>query len=131
MYERLITGLELVAAHVFGYVRSSIQTKGPLTFILLLGATQPWPRRGHLQIIAQMLEIVSHEGATKTALVYKANLNFTLAHRYINYLESKGLMQGVEGSRARTYQLTAKGREALVLLRRAMDEVFEEQTMLN
>jgi predicted transcriptional regulator len=130
----LVTGLELVSAGTLvvalGHFHLSVQTGTLLNFLFVLGVTQPWQRRGHLQITARMLEIASHEGATKTALVYKANLNFTLANRYIDYLEKRGLIQGVDGGHVKTYRLTGKGRDALLLLRRTMDEVLEEESML-
>ena len=82
-----------------------------------------------MQIIAELLEIASHGDTTKTALVYKANLNFTLVNRYLDHLEKRGLIQHVNGGQTSTYKLTEKGRAALDLLRRTMDEVLEEATI--
>jgi predicted transcriptional regulator len=58
-----------------------------------------------------MVDILStaREGARKTEMVYKANLNFNRAERYIPFLEERGLM---ENSGA-VYKTTEKGTEFL------------------
>jgi predicted transcriptional regulator len=76
-----------------------------------------------------MLEIISREGATKTAIVYKTNINFTLANKYLAYLEGKRLIQRSSGP-VRVFTLTTKGREALLHLKKTMDEVLEGNAIL-
>ena len=126
----MIAGLELVPGRALASILYNTQARNLFPLFFALGATQPWPRRGHLQILGEMLQIISREGATKTAIVYKANINFTLANKYIEYLEDRRMIQRSNGGSVRTYTLTAKGREALQLLRRTMDEVFEEKSVL-
>jgi predicted transcriptional regulator len=77
-----------------------------------------------------MLEIISRQGATKTAIVYKTNINFKLANKYIAYLEGKSLIQRSGGGSVRLFTLTTKGREALLQLQKTMDEVLEGNAIL-
>jgi len=79
-----------------------------------------------MQILAELLEIASHGGTTKTALVYKANLNFTLVARYLDYLEERGLIRRANGGSTTRYEVTAKGVEALSLYKRTV-EVMDER----
>lgn len=48
--------------------------------------------RTKLEILAEIL-LAAHTGATKTEIVYRANLNFQRAKRYLTYLEDKGLLE--------------------------------------
>ena len=79
------------------------------------------PRRSQLEIVAELLRIASQGGATKTALVYKANLNFKLVQRYLDYLESKGMIVHSDGEPGIVYYSTEKGREALRTIGRTLD----------
>ena len=65
-------------------------------------------RRGRLEIIADIL-LVAKKGEKKTAIAYKANLNFNRVENYLSYLEEKGLMEHTGGE----YKTTEKGREFL------------------
>ncbi len=67
-------------------------------------------RRGRLEIIADIL-LVAKGGAKKTAIVYKANLNFGRARKYLLYLEAKGLIENKNMSNE--YQTTERGEEFL------------------
>ena len=48
-------------------------------------------RRNNMQIIADILRIAKN-GAKKTHIVYKANLNFKILHEYLMDLEDAGLI---------------------------------------
>ena len=71
-------------------------------------------------------------GATKTTLVYRSNLNFTLVERYISLLETKGLLSlgppPDDYHNGGVYKTSEKGREALGTLRDAIDLALEETT---
>ena len=67
-------------------------------------------RRGRLEIIADILSVAMKE-AKKTEIVYRANLNFKRAGKYLLYLEEKGLIEN--GNMSREYRTTEKGREFL------------------
>ena len=66
-------------------------------------------RRGKLEIIADILIVARGGGAKKTAIVYKANLNFNRVENYLHYLEEKGLIENA----SREYKTTEKGKEFL------------------
>jgi len=66
-------------------------------------------RRNSLEIIAQILQI-SWNGAKKTHIVYKANLNHALLEGYLNRLEKQGLITRLKNSK-RIIQTTQKGRQ--------------------
>lgn len=67
-------------------------------------------RRDSVQVMVNMLT-VALEGTKKTKIVYKANLNFKQAQKYLDFLLSKGLI-GVEGSsgKRKVYRTTERGR---------------------
>lgn len=65
-------------------------------------------RRGRLEIIADVL-LVAREGAKKTQIVYKANLNFKRVEKYLPYLVGIGLIENT----SREYTTTEKGKEFL------------------
>lgn len=68
-------------------------------------------RRGRFEIIGEILSL-AQDGARKTTIVYRANLNFNLVNRYLNLLVREGLIGLTEGS-ARKYKTTEKGIEFL------------------
>jgi predicted transcriptional regulator len=72
-------------------------------------------RRDRKDIIADILS-VTLEGACKTEIVYKTNLNFNHAGKYISYLVGKGLLGKVSGRKTR-YKTTEKGIKLLEKLR--------------
>ncbi|RZN42952.1 MAG: transcriptional regulator [Methanophagales archaeon ANME-1-THS] len=65
-------------------------------------------QRSKLDIMADIL-FVARNGANKTEIVYKANLNFTRVRNYLTYLETRGLLE----RSGPVYQSTAKGKEFL------------------
>ena len=77
--------------------------------------------------MTEILEIVSHEGATKTSIVYKANLNFTLVQRYLDHLMGKGMIDQSNGEGMSAYKLTPKGREALLAARKTLELLLDEE----
>jgi predicted transcriptional regulator len=60
-------------------------------------------RRGKIEIMVDILSS-AREGARKTEIVYKANLNFNRAERYIPYLEERGLMENSDSFYTTTEQ---------------------------
>ncbi len=65
-------------------------------------------RRGRAEIIVDILSAAIEE-TKKTQIVYKANLNFRRARKYLPYLEEKGLIETI-GSE---YKTTEKGKQFL------------------
>lgn len=52
-------------------------------------------RRNNIEIENDILAIAI-KGARKTAIVYQANLNFVLVHRYLGSLIARGLLSAEE-----------------------------------
>lgn len=70
-------------------------------------------RRDVVNILADML-VVASDGAMKTEIVYKANLNFKLAKRYMDFLLHKGLvLEDNSCGRRKVYRTTDKGKKFL------------------
>lgn len=67
-------------------------------------------RRGNLQILVKILTIALR-GAKKTEIVYRANLNFNLGKKYLDFLLAKGLITK-DGSydTKKIYRTTKKGK---------------------
>ena len=61
-------------------------------------------RRTKFDIVIAILDVVSG-GATKTKIVYKANLNFNLATKYLDFLLEKGLVR----TNSSRYEITDEG----------------------
>jgi len=64
-------------------------------------------KRGRLEISADILK-VAMDGAKKSHIVYKANLNFELGTKYLDQLRSYGLIQG-PSDRDRAFHTTKRG----------------------
>ncbi|OYT50725.1 hypothetical protein B6U66_05105 [Candidatus Bathyarchaeota archaeon ex4484_135] len=79
-----------------------------------------WRRRHRLEVIACILREAMN-GATKTRLVYRANLNFKLLARYLEFLMSRSLIEVKKIGSMSYYQTTAKGRLWLTLYERMLD----------
>ena len=67
-------------------------------------------RRDKLEIIRSILSICKTDDATKTRIVYNANLNFKTAGIYLNWLINKELVLKDEKNH---FKLTTKGSELL------------------
>jgi len=67
-------------------------------------------RRGRFEIIGEILSLAADGagGAAKTSIVYRANLNFNIANRYLNMLLQEGLVRVVGGSTVK-YRITERG----------------------
>ena len=72
------------------------------------GGKRSKERRGKLEIMVEILDICV-EGALKTEIVYKANLNFKRVGSYLPFLEKRELIER-SGSGFKT---TDKGKEFL------------------
>ncbi len=66
-------------------------------------------KRSKVEIIADILKSANGEGATKTQIVYKANLNFKLATGYIEYLLKKGYLTELAEHNHKIYKVTEEG----------------------
>ncbi len=67
--------------------------------------------RGHLDIIADILDVVSGDAAKKTQIMYKANLSYAILQKYLAELSAASLIS-YEDKRS-CYVITGRGREFL------------------
>ena len=65
-------------------------------------------RRCRLDIIIDILSAVS-SGATKTKIVYEANLNFNIATKYLDLLQEKKFIR----KSSNVYKITGEGQRFL------------------
>ena len=81
---------------------------------------QTSPRRSHAQVISEILSEAS-EGANKTRLMYRCNLNFERFNRHLRQLLDAGVIDRVNPNPkgVTIYKTTDKGRELLTVLRKA------------
>ena len=84
-------------------------------------------RRDSTRVIQDILSL-GHDGFSRTQAIYKANLSFSLAKRYIPFLLSKGhLDQGADNRGIQKYVLTTKGQHLLLCIaeiQRELDGLF-------
>jgi predicted transcriptional regulator len=78
-------------------------------------------KRSRQEIISQILEICTN-GASKTQIVYQANLNFKMVNPYLDLLIKNDLIQVNEG-RAIIYETTPKGIGLLGSIKRIHDKL--------
>ena len=76
-------------------------------------------RRNSLKIIENILT-VALDGARKTYIVYRANLNFLRCRKYLNFMIEKRLI-AVGSGKNRCYRTTNKGKKLLKCLRNASE----------
>ena len=78
----------------------------------------PW--RSRAQVIGEILSEAS-EGANKTRLMYRCNLNFDRFNRFLRQLLDAGVIERVNPNPkgVTLYRTTDKGRELLMVLRKA------------
>jgi predicted transcriptional regulator len=80
------------------------------------------PKRSRQQIMLAILDLCTGEGAIKTRIVYKCNLNFRTARGYLDELQKDGLIQVIGQPPHKTkkgdiYRTTQRGITAAGMLR--------------
>jgi predicted transcriptional regulator len=80
-------------------------------------------KRSREEIISQILEICKN-GASKTKIVYRANLNFRTVNPYLDLLIKNDLIQVNEG-RAMLYETTPKGIRLLESIKQINDKLLD------
>jgi predicted transcriptional regulator len=78
-------------------------------------------RRSKIDIVVNVLEVTKN-GANKTAIVYKSNLNFKLADKYLLLLEKQGLLE----KKSDKYFTSDKGK---IFLGKAKDLTMQLETI--
>ena len=83
-----------------------------------------YKKRTHDVIASEILKICVN-GASKTRIVYQANLNFFSAKPYLDRFIERGLLEAIpEGSRI-VYKTTPKGMDLKERLERFQSEIGE------
>ena len=67
------------------------------------------PNRSRFDIIAAILISAMNKWATKTQIMYKANLSFKQLQKYMKFLMSSGLIRVSDTNRGRHFRTTPKG----------------------
>jgi predicted transcriptional regulator len=78
------------------------------------------------QILCRILEVCAENGASKTQIVYKCNLNFHTVMPYLELITRNGLAVRKMGGPIIYYETTPKGLEALIHMR-ALEEMMPEE----
>jgi len=80
-------------------------------------------RRDATRVIYDILAL-GRDGESKTHIIFKANLSFQLAEKYIHFLVNKGLLRQDSDDEGLTrYHLTERGQRLLQLLREVENEL--------
>lgn len=88
-------------------------------------------RRDRLEVINAILD-AALEGAVKTRIMYKTNVNFRQFEDYANSLLGAGLVEMLDAQDRRVYKTTAKGKTLLARLRETswiFSEIEDRQTV--
>jgi predicted transcriptional regulator len=80
--------------------------------------------RDSLVIIRDILQVAARK-ASKTEIVYRSNINFVAAERYISRLLLRGMLETVVEEGKPRFQTTQRGMEALSKLSE-VQKLFEE-----
>jgi predicted transcriptional regulator len=91
------------------------------------GATKR--RRDRLEVINAILDIAI-EGAVKTRIMYRTNVNFRQFEDYITTLLGAGLVEVLQADSRRIYRTTQKGKTLLNRLRETswiFDEIEDQE----
>ncbi len=78
-------------------------------------------KRSRHTIVSQILDICIG-GASKTKIVYQANLNFRTVNPYLELLKKNGLIDVKHGSTI-IYETTGKGKSLLENIREVQNEL--------
>jgi len=74
-------------------------------------------RRSPMEMICDILKVVSAGPTKPTHILYKANMSWKVLSSYLDFLTSSGMLdkEDQEGGKRSTYRLTTKGRKILSL----------------
>jgi predicted transcriptional regulator len=84
-------------------------------------------KRSRDMIISQILDICT-AGASKTRIVYQANLNFRTVNPYLELLTKNGLVHVKDGATT-IYETTDRGADLLTKFKQIHEEISKDITM--
>ncbi len=82
-------------------------------------------RRGRIEIIASILQ-AAKEGAIKTRLMYRSNLDFRGIDKYLNFLVSKKFLEK-KNSEKTIYKTSQRGLEFLETYGRLEESLYKKE----
>ena len=97
-------------------------TKQNLTLPIANGKGEKATKRSKSEIILNILTVCT-KGASKTKIVYQANLNFKTATPYLDLLSERGLLNARRESGI-LYETTPQGIEVMKTLRQLSNELL-------
>ena len=80
--------------------------------------------RDRLSIVADILE-VANSGSSKTRIMFRANLSFSLLEKYLDVVVRSGFVEVQDGK----YMLTERGRDFLVRFRKIQGRFASAQKL--
>ena len=86
-------------------------------------------RRNNDLIISQILEICN-DGAYKTHIIYKANLNFMKANKYLESMVKQGLLISTDHGSKIFFRTTEKGKEVNDRYKHLQEEISEIRSII-
>ena len=84
-------------------------------------------KRSRDVILSQILDVCTKSGASKTRIVYQANLNFKMVNPYLDLLIKNGLIM-VNEKHVTLYETTLKGKNLLENMQKLHGELSELST---
>lgn len=99
-----------------------MMTKQNVILSIADGNREKAMKRSKSEIILNILTVCA-KGATKTKIVYQANLNFKTVTPYIDLLSEKGLLNTKQAS-CIIYETTSQGIEVMKTLRQLSHELL-------
>lgn len=85
------------------------------------------PRRRSPNLIASKILDICASGASKTRVVYQANLNSSIGRQYLDNMVKSGLLEAIPDGARFIYKTTPKGmdlKERLVQYRNIMNDLY-------
>jgi predicted transcriptional regulator len=98
---------------------SAVVTQVP-RYTYLLGQRK---RRSRFDLYVCILELLQDHSMTMGEIAFCARLNFSMAKRFIDDLESRGFIEDVKAEEQTIYRLTPPGEALLADLRRIFDKL--------
>ena len=84
------------------------------------------PKRREKQVILAEIAGIAKKGASKTHIMYKANLSFSQLKLYLSFLLQSGLLEKFEQNKRAVYKTTQKGLKFLEGQKKVMDMLSED-----
>jgi predicted transcriptional regulator len=78
-------------------LRRGLDRESSKLLLIFYGCRILGRNRDRLSIVAAVLEAANTNGASKTRIMYQANLSYSLLEKYLELVSNAGLLQSVNG----------------------------------